>query len=225
MKTKRKNKWLVPILLLMLGSLNILFGAMQLGTISQGPPPIPDESVTMTYFNMPVPIVLHIISGIIFNLLAPIQFVPIAGRRWAKWHRWSGRLLLPSGVVFSISAIWMNHYYPAYGTFLKYSAIFIFSVLQILSLLIAWRTILMRDVQRHRTWMMRAVAISLGPATQRLFFLPIFFALGAEVFTDLMLGIIIWSGFLINLAVVEWIFWRERRQESNEFDKNLGEAI
>ena len=37
MTTKQNNNWLAPVLLLALGSLNILFGALQLDTIQQGP--------------------------------------------------------------------------------------------------------------------------------------------------------------------------------------------
>ncbi|KAA3653973.1 MAG: hypothetical protein DWQ04_34835 [Chloroflexi bacterium] len=38
MNTKQKNNWLVPSLLLLFGATNVLFDALQLDTIQQGPP-------------------------------------------------------------------------------------------------------------------------------------------------------------------------------------------
>ena len=60
-----KENALVPLLLLLLGGINVLFGALQLDLIQQGPPPSPDEFVSMHYFEMPIPIVIHIVAGII----------------------------------------------------------------------------------------------------------------------------------------------------------------
>lgn len=82
MTTKPTSNWLAPLLLLLLGGVNGLFGALQLDTIQQGPPTIPDEFTTMQYFETPIPIVLHIAFGITFNLLAPFQFTPVTWRRW-----------------------------------------------------------------------------------------------------------------------------------------------
>lgn len=224
MTTKSTANWLVPLLLLLLGSLNILFGALQLNTIQQGPPAVPDEFTSMTYFETPIPIVLHIVAGIFFNLLGPLQFAPISWQRWPAWHRWSGRLLIVSGVFVGLTGLWMNQFFPAYGGFLKYSGVLFSSIGIILALGIALRAILNRDVPRHRAWMMRAFALGLGPATQRLIILPIFFIRG-EV-SDLMIGLVVWSGFLINLTVVESVLWRNKhRQEGDAIYTKWKEAI
>ena len=207
MTTKRTKRWLVPALLLLLGSLNILFGALQLDAIWQGPPSAPNEETIMTYFQSPIPIVLHIVAGILFNLLGPLQFAPAIWQRWPRWHRLSGRLLIGAGVVVGLSGLWMNQFYPAYGGFLKYSGVGLSSIGIIVSLGIALRAILARDVPRHRAWMMRAFALGLGPATQRLFILPIYFTTGIP--DDLTIGLVVWGGFLVNLAVVEWVLRRD----------------
>ncbi|WP_420629670.1 DUF2306 domain-containing protein [Candidatus Leptofilum sp.] len=212
-KNNLKKGWLAPALLLALGSLNVLSGAMQLNNIQQGPPPVPDEFTAMQYFLMPIPIVLHIVGGILFNLLGPLQFAPAIWQRWPQWHRWSGRLLIVAGFMVAFSGLWMNHFYPAYGGVLKYSGIMVNSLGLAVSLLIAVRAILVRDIPHHRVWMMRAIAFGLGPATQRLFVLPIFFITGS--ISNLMIGFVIWLGFSLNLLVVEWILWRERTGKSN----------
>ncbi|MEM7800531.1 MAG: DUF2306 domain-containing protein, partial [Chloroflexota bacterium] len=195
-------------LLLLLGSINVLFGALQLDTIQQGPPPIPDESVSITYFEQPIPIVLHIIAGILLNLVAPLQFASPILKNTPALHRWTGRLLIGSSLVVGATSLWMNQYYPAYGGFLKYTGIVAHSLILMAGMGLAMIYIYDRDIDRHRAWMMRAVAAGLGPATQRLIFLPLFFILGG--FSDLGIGLVIWSGLLINLAVVEWVLYRDR---------------
>lgn len=212
--TKQRREWLVPVLLLALGSLNVLFGALQLNTIQQGPPAAPDEFTAMHYFATPIPIVLHIVGGILFNLLSPLQFAPALLRRWPQWHRWSGRLLIVAGLSVAFSGLWMNQFFPAYGGFLKYSGVVVNSVGLAAGLLIAIKAILVRNIPRHRAWMMRATAFGLGPATQRLFVLPIFFINGG--LSDLAIGIVVWFGFSLNILVVEWILWRERKERSRQ---------
>ena len=198
--------WRVSLFLLLLGSLNVLSGVFQLDDLWQGT--LAEES--LYYATMPLPIVLHIIGGIIFNILGPLQFAPITRERWQTWHRWSGRLVMIGGLLVGFTGLWMNQFYPAYGSWLKYSGIALSSLGLIAALSMGLRAILDGDVPVHRAWLMRAVAFGLGPATQRVVAIPYFLA-GFPI-TDLFIDLIIWGGFSINLAVVEWILWRERRQ-------------
>lgn len=226
MTTKPIKNWLLPASLLLLGLINVLSGAAQLGTIQQGPSDIPDAMASTQYFEMPIPIVLHIIGGIIFNLMGPLQFAPGLLKRRPMWHRWSGRLLVLAGFFVAGTGIWMNHFFEQYGTFLKYPGILVNSLGLTVSLTLALQAIRSqnRDIQKHRVWMARAVAFGLGPATQRVILLPIFFTYGMEVITDLTIGMVIWLGFLLNLAVVEWSFWRERRKNLGQLQPKLKEA-
>ena len=211
MKPKRISNWLVPIGLLLLGGINVLFGALQLDNIQQGPTAASTEMTSMQYFATPIPIVLHIVAGVIFNLLAPLQFAPVFQVRWRAWHRWSGRLLVVAGLLVGLTGLWMNHFFPQYGGMLKYPGIAVNSLGIMVSLGIALRVILNGDVQTHRAWMMRAVAFGLGPATQRVFIMPYFFLVGMP--SDSVIGAVIWLGFLVNLTVVEWVLLRQRPRE------------
>lgn len=200
--------WLVPLSLLALGGLQVSSGAFQLTLIQQGPPPEGAESLFVSphYFQTPFPILVHIVSGIVFSLLAPFQFAIPVRRRWPLWHRWSGRVVFATGILVALSALWMNQYFPVFGGLLKYAGILVFSLGLILSLGQAVRAIVTRDIQRHRAWMMRAMAIGLGGATQRVFLLPVFVINGG--LGELTIGLGVWSGFLLNLAVAEWVLRR-----------------
>ena len=73
-------------------------------------------------------------------------------------------------------------------------------------------------------WIIDATfAIGLGPATQRLFVIPVFVIHG-EV-NDLMIGLVVWFGFLLNLSVVEWILLRERRGRPGLVNASLQGAL
>ncbi len=226
-KTSALANWRVPIGLLLLGGINVLFGALQLDTIQQGPPPVPDEFSSTQYHLTPIPIVLHIVVGIIFNLMGPLQFARTFRSRWPGWHRWSGRLLIIAGMFVGLTGLWMNQFFPQYGAPLKYPGIVVNSLGIMVSLGLALYVIRTGDVQTHRAWMMRAVAFGLGPATQRLFILPYFFIVGLP--SDFIIGLVIWMGFLVNLAVVEWVLLRERPHKLSlgpiQIDISLREAI
>lgn len=56
--------------------------------------------------------------------------------------------------------------------------------------------------------MMRALAIGLGPVTQRVIVIPLFVISGNV--NELTIALIVWIGFLLNLFVVEWVLLRER---------------
>ncbi|AVX03325.1 hypothetical protein MXMO3_00793 [Maritalea myrionectae] len=201
----RISNWRLPLFLFIFGLVNIAFGTIQLSSIAIGPAAdgALNEMTSPQYFITPVPVIFHIVCGIFFNVLAPLQFVPALRKRVPKFHRWSGRLLLIAGLGAAASGMYMNQFFPAFGTGWKYAAVLIFSFGMIASLLLGLRAILNRDVKCHNEWMMRAVMISLGPATQRLLILPIYFATGQM--SILMIEIVMWAGFLINIAVGEMI--------------------
>lgn len=207
MDRKSVTAWTVPCLLLGLGLLPILTGALSLAAVTEGLAgrPVPPESAN--YVANPVPILMHILAGSVFNLLGPFQFVPAIRRRWPAVHRWSGRVFLASGLVAGLCALWMNQFFPAFGGLSKYSANLVFGAALPISLALAYVAVRQRRIATHRAWMMRAYAIGLGVSTQRLLILPVALALGLP--GDPWLGLLLWAGWLLNLAVVELILWRE----------------
>lgn len=199
----------MPLFLLLLGGVSVASGFVQLNMSSEGA--AADNSAggfdAPHYFAIPVPIVIHLVSGIVFNLLAPLQFIRSLRQRLPLLHRSSGRLLFVVGLLAASSAIWMNQVYPAFGYGIKYVAVLVFSTGMIVSLVFGVVAILQRKVQCHRAWMMRAVAIGLAPAVQRVILLPVFLVFG-EI-NILVIELVVWVSFTFNLSIVEYFVQRK----------------
>ena len=155
-----------------------------------------------------MPLVVHIVSVIIFAVLGAFQFSVGLGRRRSGWHRAAGHLLVVVGLVVALSALWLTLFHPRTegGDLLS-----LFRLLagagMFTSLILGSMAIRRRDIGRHRAWMTRAYALALGAGTQ-------VFTLGigktllepSNRSTALLQG----AGWVINLAVAEWFIRRAR---------------
>src|SRR5690606_36461342 len=61
---------------------------------------------------MPFPILLHLPAVILFSILGALQFSPGLRRKARRWHRLSGRALLPLGAISALTGLWMTLVYP-----------------------------------------------------------------------------------------------------------------
>lgn len=210
MKTNTRVNIVIPSLLLLLGMLNIASGSFQLSLLAEGPTPenLRGDFASPHYFVAPIPIVIHLMTGIVFNLLAPLQFVPALRRRFPQWHRRSGRLLVMAALAASLSALWMNQFFPPFGIGLKYLAILVFGIGSLVSLFFGVRAIRRGDVARHRLWMSRVMAICLAPAVSRVILLPLFVSLGE--LNVVFIEAVVWFSNVFNLLVVEWVHSRQK---------------
>jgi uncharacterized membrane protein len=149
---------------------------------------------------------LHIVPGLVFIVLGPLQFVTTLRTRRPWVHRRIGRVVLASGLVTGVSALAMTTR-MAIGGATERAATTLFGVLFLIALVRAFVCIRRRQVALHREWMIRAFSLGLAVATVR----PIvgaFFA--TRSVTDLapaeFFGIAFWLGFTIHLIVAEaWI--------------------
>jgi uncharacterized membrane protein len=149
---------------------------------------------------------IHIVPGLIFVLLAPLQFVRTLRQRHPRVHRLLGRVVLAAGLITGVTALVMTTQ-MAIGGATERAATSVFGVLFLIALVTAFVSIRRREVARHREWMIRAFAIGIAVATVR----PIvgmFFA--TQSLTQLtpreFFGIAFWMGFTIHLIAAEaWI--------------------
>lgn len=207
-----KSAWVVPALLWLLASVTLLSGVVRLVVTGQAlvtgvMPPDPGEAA---FVHHPGIAALHILPGIAFMALGPLQFIPGIRQRRPGLHRWSGRVFITAGALTAVSALVMNVVFPPVGGPGKESAVYTISVALLAALAIALSAILHRDVPRHRAWMIRAFAIGLSISTQRLYFIPMFALYGMP--DNFTIGLGMWLGLLVNVAAAELILLRERRR-------------
>ncbi|RYG92877.1 DUF2306 domain-containing protein [Loktanella sp. IMCC34160] len=206
--TRLTSPWAISIWLWLLGSLPIfLMGIFSLASALGWIEPIPDSE---TYVANPVPISLHIIGGSLMLLLGPLQVNPRVRLRRRWLHKLAGRMFVLGGVAAGASAIWMALTFPLISGMTTLLSNLFFGGAMLTTLTLGLRSILKGNVAAHRAWILRSYALALGPATQRLLFMPYFLAFG--LIDDPILGLILIVGWAINLAVVElWVLRRSRR--------------
>ena len=211
-KKTNKREWLVPVSLILLSLVPVIAGAARIVELSGGAEVTSDNA---RFFASPIPVVLHIISVTLYCLLGALQFTPRLRRPKSNWHRVSGRLLIPSGLIAALSGLWMAQFYPwpkGDGELL-YAMRLLFGSAMLLSIIFGVVAIRQRKFIRHGEWMIRGYTIGLGAGTQVLTHIPMLLfpdIVGVELPRAIMMG----AGWIINLAVAEWVIRKQRARRA-----------
>lgn len=201
-----------PLGIALLGAVPALPGALVLAGILQGASAAGVFHVLVQphYFVSPVPITLHIASGILFCVLAPFQFSTRLRMRYRKLHWVGGRVAVVAGLLFAITAIVLMGRPPvAPELWLHYAAMSIGGLGAGLSLCLSFLAIRRGDVNSHRQWMRRAIAFGLLGASRILFDLILIPILGYE--TPTSEGLSVWLAIGLNLLVAERLSRSDRK--------------
>lgn len=214
MKTKNavnrpltKADFKIPALLVVLSIVPLLGGIARIFSMS------PNAAVTVEnarFIHSPVPIILHIVSASLYSILGAFQFSKEFRLRWPRLHRHAGRWLAACGVVAGVTGLWMtvvfdipvHHQGP-----LLYAVRVLVATAMVASILIAWRSILHRDVPRHEAFMIRAYALGQGAGTQVLVLLPWMLISGESggIVRDLLMTL----SWVINMVIAEVVIARK----------------
>jgi uncharacterized membrane protein len=196
--------WLIAALLL-LSAIPLASGAFRLTQLAGGAAITPANA---RFFASPLPVVVHIVSASAYAVLGAFQFANGFRRRWPRWHRVAGRLLLVCGLLVGLSGLWMTLFYPwpAGDGALLYALRLLFGSAMVMSIVLGFTTIRRGDVIGHRAWMMRGYAIGLGAGTQ------VLTLAAGEVIAGppsvLSRALLMGAAWLINLAIAEWLIRR-----------------
>ena len=155
----------------------------------------------------------HILPGLLFMALGPLQFSQSVRARYLRIHRWSGRTFVASGLVIGFTAIWMSLGMTAIGGVNQAAATLLFACLFLFSLIKAFVHIRRREIPEHREWMLRAFAIGLAVATIRPIVGVFFATSGLTHLTPReFFGTAFWIGFTLHLIAAEsWIQHTRRK--------------
>ena len=193
-----------PIGIALLGAVPAIPGAFVLAGILQGSGTkgFLHDMVQPHYFAAPEPIALHIASGTLFCVLAPLQFSVRLRMRFRKLHRIAGRVAMIAGLLFALTAIWLMGLPPAKPElWLHYTAMNAGGIGVSVSLGLSFMAIRRGEVSSHQQWMRRAIAFGLLGASRILFDLILIPIVGYE--TPTSEGISVWLALALTLFVAE----------------------
>lgn len=200
----RVPTWRVPLALVALSLIPVIAGSVRLIDLTTGSTHMPQAA---HHPEMPVALVVHIISATAYSLLGAFQFSAGLRRHHPNWHRAAGRVLVPLGLAVAGSAVWLTLAYPTEantGPLLYWSRL-LFGCAMAACLVLGLLRVLARDVHAHRGWMIRAYALGLGAGTQVVTIGVAESTFGpSTVVTDAATV----AGWAVNLAVAELIVRR-----------------
>lgn len=205
-----QRSWPVPAALIALVTIPVIAGVLRLVQLSTGVATMPPNP---RFDASPWPVVVHVVSAMVFALVGAFQFVPRLRRRRRAWHRRAGRVVMVAGLGVALSALWLNQFFPrAHATRgIAYPLRLMFGVALVVTLVLGFRAARRRNFPRHRAWMIRSYAIALVAGTQ-VFTL----GFGGAIFGkgDLAQALMLVAAWGINLAVAEWVIRRPARRRA-----------
>ena len=111
-------------------------------------------------------LLMHMTAGMVALLIGPWQFWTGFRSRYARLHRWSGRLFLGAVVVGCVGAFRM-----AIGTTFGWAlgfALLVLATAWFTTAAMAYYAILKRRIQIHKEWMVRSYVVTFAFVTSRL---------------------------------------------------------
>src|SRR5215216_7076741 len=123
------------------------------------------------FLEYPIIVAVHVVLGGLYLTLVPFQFVRRIRSRHLRYHRRVGRILVSIGLVVGVTALFMGLVIPFFG-WGERVIIGLFGTVFLVALTTGFLHVRAGRVALHREWMMRAFAVGLSIATQRLIFFP-----------------------------------------------------
>jgi uncharacterized membrane protein len=198
--------WKVPLVLLFISAIPLAAGIARLiGLV--GNPEISTENAR--FVAAPYPVIVHVLSAILFSILGALQFSSWLRQRSPWWHKVSGRIVIASGVLTALTGLWMTVMYPIphelQGGLLYAVRVFV-SAVMLVSICLAVAAVKVGDIATHRAWMIRAFALGQGAGMQVVVLLPWMLLIGKPGM--LQRDVLMSLAWLINLLVAEMAFQR-----------------
>ena len=189
--------------LLFLSAIPVGMAAVRLYQIPMGQLPLD----AIKFDIVPWSLFAHALGGVLFGVLGPLQFAGVLKRRFATFHRVTGRIFVAVGLLLALSSLRLLWQFPDASTWVLLLARLAAGAGLAAALLIAVAAIRRRDVPTHKAWMIRAYAIGMGSATISFIMFPIFIITG-EPPVGMVSDLIFVASWAINIAIGEWVIRR-----------------
>ncbi|MBL4821786.1 MAG: DUF2306 domain-containing protein [Gammaproteobacteria bacterium] len=211
----KKSEWIILIGLLVLSFVPVVGGIsrlaeLELGTVLEFMPENPRVQ------SVPIPVEFHLIGSIPYCILGAFQFLLSIRRKYPRWHRIAGRILVCAGMVSALSGLWMTHYYSFPDSLQGNLLYFVRIIVGVsMTMCIYWgvSSIIKKRIAQHQAWMIRAYALGQGAGTQVLVAIPWMVTVGEP--SGFTRDILMTAAWVINIAVAEWIIYKLKRGSHN----------
>lgn len=171
-----------------------------------------DTVLASARFNaLPYTTLLHVVPGMLFLLLAPLQLVPRFRSRRPRIHRRMGYVLLGLAIPYAATGLYLSFRDPLFGI-VGASASGLAAVWFVHCGVRAYAAIRRRDIDDHRAWMLRFLAIAYGIAVIRA--LDLMAIALVPVRPRVIGGPSFWVGFLLSAFAAEWWIRRSSKQQA-----------
>lgn len=199
-----------PLILLLLGGIPLAASIVRLNWFADGADPSSNPAQLNHFVELPIPIILHVVSGSIFVLLACAQLTAHWRVAAPRLHRWLGYIAAPAGLLAAITAMQMSVLYPVHSLspVAMHVVRFIFSAYMAIGLILAVLHIRAGRHALHRAWMIRAFAMGVAGSTQALLIIAAHLFLGRAPDGMQITGLL-FAGFVVNATFAE--VWLRRK--------------
>jgi len=145
----------------------------------------------------------HMVPGLLYMVLTPLQFMPRIRTTWPRFHRANGRFLMALGILLIPSGMIFAFVHPYVGLPEQVPAVF-YTAIYLGFAGMGLRAVLARRFLEHREWMIRGYSMGLGIYSIRVWFI-LFQHLSHQPST-VFFATCFWIGIATNLLIAEiWI--------------------
>ena len=154
-----------------------------------------------------LPLFLHVVGAVGFLVLGAFQVLPGFRHRHPIWHRRSGPVAIPLGIIGAVSGLWMTLAHGEISGPLLFWGRIGASCVWIGAMALSVGAITHRDFRAHGRWIIRAYALALPAGTLAFILLPMVMILGEDGH-DLLFEVVQVLAWPLHLAAAEWIIRR-----------------
>jgi hypothetical protein len=155
---------------------------------------------------------IHIVPGLVFMLLAPLQLSKKIRSRYSGFQRFTGSIVLICGLIIGSTALAMG-FIMAIGGITETLAVAVFGTAFLFSIIRAWIYLRQKEMALYREWMIRVLAIGLAVSTTRPI-VALFFATSrlTGLTVQQYFGVAFWIAFTLHVIVAEiWIRYTAKK--------------
>ena len=127
------------------------------------------EIINAQYFNQPLVIICHGLSGIVFFITMPFQFSTRLRKTYPNYHKINGYAAFVSANAMAASGVWMHHVFSAHVFGARYVCLIIVALAICVTFAVAIYYAVQGNIKDHQRWIYYGAAASLAVVT------PLFF--------------------------------------------------